>query len=307
MANFRRWSRTATGNATVAGGVNTINFAEGQAPSTVNNSAREMMAQMRSIYVPADWGWVEFSGTASGASQTVVKIAGNQTGDYTASRRMRLAGGSTTRYCTIVSSSYTSETTITVTVDSGSLSASHSLIALAAVDTNHVPYASATNRGSVELATDAETQTGTDTARAITPANLTAKEATAAAFRANTADRILTTDQVWSAADTVALTWTSGGSTAVDLSAGLNFTVTTATGNSTLAAPTNAKPGQSGFIYITQDAGTARSLSFASAWVFAGGTDPALTATTSAKDILFYQVIDDTGPIVFANLVKNVS
>jgi hypothetical protein len=307
MGNVRRWSKTATGNATVAGGINTINFAEGQAPSTVNNSMRETMAQMRSIYTPSDWGWVEFSGTASIASQTTVKIAGDQTTEYTAARRLKLAGGSTTRYCTIVSSSYTSETTITVTVDSGSLSASHSLVAVAAIDTNHVPYASATSRGSVELATDAETQTGTDTARAITPANLTAKEATAAAFRANTADRILTTDQVWSAADTVALTWTSGGTTAVDLSAGINFTVTTATGNSTLGAPSNAKTGQSGFVYITQDAGTARSLTFASAYVFANGTDPTLTPTTSAKDILFYQVIDDTGPIVFANLVKNVS
>lgn len=170
-----------------------------------------------------------------------------------------------------------------------------------------VSAASTTVSGIVELATDAETQTGTDTARAITPANLTAKEATAAGYRNNTADRILTTDQVWSAADTVALSWTSGGTTAVDLNAGINFTVTTATGNSTLGAPSNAKTGQSGFIYITQDASTPRTLAFNSAWVFAGGTDPALTATASAKDILFYQVIDDTGPIVFGNLIKNVS
>jgi hypothetical protein len=135
----------------------------------------------------------------------------------------------------------------------------------------------------------------------------TLNETSAAEFRNNTADRILTTDQVWSAADTVALTWTSGGTTAVDLNTGINFTVTTSSGNSTLGAPTNAKTGQSGFIYITQDSGTPRTLAFASAWVFAGGTDPALTATASAKDILFYQVIDDTGPIVFGNLVKGVA
>lgn len=131
--------------------------------------------------------------------------------------------------------------------------------------------------------------------------------ATAAEFRNNTADRALDTTGAWSAADTVALTWTSGGTTAVDLNAGFNFTVTTATGNSTLGAPTNAKTGQSGFIYITQDASTPRTLAFASAWVFAGGTDPTLTATASAKDILFYQVISSTGPIVYATLVKNVS
>ena len=130
---------------------------------------------------------------------------------------------------------------------------------------------------------------------------------TAAEYLNDTADRALTGETVWDAAVPGTLTWTSGGTTAVDLSAALSFNVTTATGNSTLGAPTNAKPMQSGFIYITQDAVTPRTLSFASAWVFAGGTDPSLTATASAKDILFYQVISTTGPIVYANLVKNVS
>jgi hypothetical protein len=131
-------------------------------------------------------------------------------------------------------------------------------------------------------------------------------ETTAAQYQANTSGKALSTDKVWSAAASVALTWTSSGTTAVDLSTGLNFTVTTASGNSTLGAPTNAKTGQSGFIYITQDASTPRTLAFASAWVFAGATDPTLTATASAKDILFYQVINSTGPIVFGSLIKNV-
>lgn len=139
MANVRKWSSSASGNASVAGGSNTINFAEGQSPGSVNNSSREMMAQLRAIYTPDEWGWVEHSATASVASQTVFKLAGNQTSNWTANRRWRLKSGSTTRYGTVVSSSFTSETTITVTVDSGSLSASHSLAALAAIDGNHVP------------------------------------------------------------------------------------------------------------------------------------------------------------------------
>lgn len=139
MGNVRRWSQTATGNASVAGGANTINWAEGQAPGSVNNSAREMMAQLRGIYTPDEWGWVEFSATASVASQTVFKLPGNQTTAWTANRRWRLKSGSTTRYGSVVSSSYTTETTITVTVDSGSLSASHSLVALASIDSNHIP------------------------------------------------------------------------------------------------------------------------------------------------------------------------
>lgn len=282
MATIRRWSSTASGNATIAGGANTINFAEGQSPGSVNNSAREMMAQVRSIYEPDEWGWVEFSATASVASQTTFKIAGDQTTDWTAGRRWRLKSGSTTRYGSIVSASYTSETTVTVTVDSGSLSASHSIAALSAVYSDHIPR------------------------QYLTSDSLSAAIATAAQYQANTASKILTTDKVWSAADTVALTWAAAGTTTVDFSAGINFTVTTATGNSTLS-PKNAKPGQSGFIYITQDGTTPRSLSFASTFVFAGGTDPTLTSTASAKDIFFYQIIDDTGPIVFGNLIKNVS
>ena len=139
MANLRKWSTSASGNATVAGGTNTISFVEGQAPGSVNNSAREMMAQVRSIYTPDEWGWVEHSATVSVASQTVFKLAGDQTSNWTAGRRWRLKSGSSTRYGSVVSASYTSETTVTVTVDSGSLSASHSLAALAAIDSNHIP------------------------------------------------------------------------------------------------------------------------------------------------------------------------
>lgn len=292
MANLRRWSQTATGNATVAGGLNTINFAEGQSPGSVNNSAREMMAQIRSIYIPEEWGWVETSATASIASQTSFKLAGNQTANWVANRRWRLKSGSTTRYGTVVSSSFTTETTITVTVDSGSLSASHSLAALSAVSGDHVPD------NFLILA---------DLAGYVTSNSLSAAKATAAQFRNNTADRLLVTDQVWTAAGRVALTWNAGGTTAVDLNTGLNFNVTTSVANSTLGAPTNAKTGQSGFIDIIQDAATPRSLSFASAWVFAAGVDPTLTATAGARDILFYQVINSTGPVVFGNLIKGVA
>lgn len=136
MGNIRKWSKTATGNATVAGGVNTINFAEGQTPGSVNNSAREMMAQVRSIYEPDEWGWVEFSATASIVSQTSFKIAGNQTTQWVSGRRWRLKSGSTTRYGSVLSSTFTAETLVSVSVDSGSLSASHSLVALSILDTN---------------------------------------------------------------------------------------------------------------------------------------------------------------------------
>lgn len=138
MSNLRRWSSSASGNSSVSGGSNTINFAEGQSPGSVNNSARELMAQVRGVYTPANWGWVEFSATASVASQTTFKIVGNQTTDYSTGRRVRLKSGSSTRYGSIVSSSYTTETTVTLTVDSGSLSASHSLVGVSVLDSNNV-------------------------------------------------------------------------------------------------------------------------------------------------------------------------
>lgn len=290
MANIRRWSSSASGNATITGGVNTINFAEGQSPGSVNNSAREMMAQVRSIYAPDEWGWVEFSATASVASQTTFKITGNQTANWTANRRWRLKSGSTTRYGTVVSSSFTSETTVTVTVDSGSLSASHSIAALAAIDSNHIPANIVTTSGLGGY---------------VTSNSLSAAQATAAEFQANTSGKLLVTDKVWSAAGSVALTYSAGGTTTVDFSTGINFTLTTGAADSTLGVA-NAKTGQSGFIYITQGA-TPRSLTFSSAWVFVGGVDPTLTATGAAKDILFYQVISSSGPVVYGSLVKNVS
>jgi hypothetical protein len=82
---------------------------------------------------------VEFSGTASLVSQTSFKIAGDQTTDYTSLRRVRLKSGTSTRYGTIVSASYTTETTVTITVDNGSLSASHTLAAISAIDSNSAP------------------------------------------------------------------------------------------------------------------------------------------------------------------------
>jgi len=128
-------------------------------------------------------------------------------------------------------------------------------------------------------------------------------EATAAQFRNNTADKALSTDGVWNAADTVALTWAASGTTAVDLSSGINFTLAAATGNTTLGAPTNAKAGQSGFIYITQDS-SPRTMAFASAWVFDGAADPSLSTTAGAKDVLYYVVLDDVGPVVHGTLRK---
>ena len=163
--------------------------------------------------------------------------------------------------------------------------------------------ASTTQKGIVELATDAETQTGTDATRAITPANLTAKEATAAQFRNNTADRILTTDQVWSSASLVTLT--DAGTIAVNMSAGINFQVTLA-GNRTLGNPTNGKAGQSGLIIVSQDGTGSRTLAYGANWEFEGGSAPTLSTGANSKDVLFYFVQSATS-ILVTGILKDVS
>ncbi len=93
-------------------------------------------------------------------------------------------------------------------------------------------------------------------------ADLGASEATAAQFRANTADKVLSTDQVWSAAASVSLT--DAATIAVDLSTGLNFSVALG-GNRTLGNPSNTKVGQSGVIVVTASSST-RTLTLGSNW-----------------------------------------
>jgi len=129
----------------------------------------------------------------------------------------------------------------------------------------------------------------------------TADVASAANFQANTADKILDTDGVWSAAAEVTLT--DGVTITPDMSTFINAVVTLG-GNRTMASPTNAKTGQSGYIRIVQDATGSRTLSYGANWEFAGGTAPVLSTAAAAQDMLFYQVIASNR--VLGSLVKAV-
>lgn len=124
-------------------------------------------------------------------------------------------------------------------------------------------------------------------------------KASTANYLANTADKVLITDDVWGAAATVALT--DAATIAVDMSTFINATVTLG-GNRTLGQPSNTKVGQSGFIRIVQDGTGSRTLAYHADWKFAGGTDPTLTTTASATDVLFYQVI--AANYIYGSLVK---
>lgn len=124
MAGLKSWSTTPANNATVG----SISWAEGQAPSTVNDSARQTMADIRSWYETTEWR--DFGDTPTRTGNTTFTVSGDQTLTYTANRRIKCTDSSTL-YGSIASSLYSApNTTVTVTLDSGNLSASLSAVAV---------------------------------------------------------------------------------------------------------------------------------------------------------------------------------
>ena len=88
-------------------------------------------------------------------------------------------------------------------------------------------------------------------------------------------------------------TLTDATNIAVDFSDGQNFSVTLG-GNRTLANPSNVDAGQTGSIFVVQDATGGRTLSFGSYWKFAGGTAPTLSTGANAVDRIDYIVKSST-------------
>lgn len=120
MSDIKDWSTTAaSNNANPPDG-----FPEGMAPSDVNNSSREVMAAVRTYYEAPEWReWGHTITYASGTSFTTAAGDGDTTSIYHATRRVRAIGSTTgTIYGTISSSSHSTQTTVNVTWDSGSLS-----------------------------------------------------------------------------------------------------------------------------------------------------------------------------------------
>ncbi len=120
---IKDYSTTAANNTTVG----SISVAEGMLPSNINNAFRGLAAEIREFYNDSQWviyGDGDGSFTAAYASATSFTIAGaNVTAFYHAGRRIKAVGSSTgTIVGTISSSSFSTNTTVNVTWDSGSLS-----------------------------------------------------------------------------------------------------------------------------------------------------------------------------------------
>lgn len=107
---------------------NTSLFPENQSPSSLNDGARQIQADVRAWYEYAQW--IDLGDTPSRASATTFKITGDVTAQYEVDRRIKCFDAATS-YGTIATSSYSApDTTIGLTLDSGSLTASLTSVAL---------------------------------------------------------------------------------------------------------------------------------------------------------------------------------
>ena len=121
--NIKDYSTTQADNTSL----NTINVAEGMLPSNLNNAIRALMKNTRDWFNDSQWvqyGDGNASVTYAYASATSFTIAGiDVTSVYHAGRRIKLTAPTpSTIYGTISSSSFSTNTTVNVTWDSGSLS-----------------------------------------------------------------------------------------------------------------------------------------------------------------------------------------
>ena len=121
--NIKDYSTTQASNTSLNG----ISTAEGMLPSNLNNALRALMKNTRDWYNEAEW--IEYGDgtgtyTSSYASATSFTIAGaDVTGVYHANRRIKvIAPTPGTIYGTISSSTFSTDTTVNVTWDSGNLS-----------------------------------------------------------------------------------------------------------------------------------------------------------------------------------------
>ena len=120
--NIKDYSTTQASNTSLNG----ISTAEGMLPSNLNNAIRALMKNTRDWFNDAQWieyGDGDGAFTVAYASATSFTIAGvDVTSIYHAGRRIKLTASTPgTIFGTIASSSFSTNTTINVTWDSGSL------------------------------------------------------------------------------------------------------------------------------------------------------------------------------------------
>lgn len=129
MSAISTWSTTAASNNSAA----PDGWPENMAFSGVNDCGREMMSALRTWYQDAEW--IKWGDTTTYVAATQFKISGSDvTARYSVGRRVRVVGSSTgTIYGKITVSSFATDTTVTVSFDSGSLSNETLTVSIASI------------------------------------------------------------------------------------------------------------------------------------------------------------------------------
>jgi len=139
-SNIKDYSTTQASNTSL----NTIDVDEGMLPSNLNNAIRALMKNTRDWYNDSQWvqyGDGDGAATVAYASGTTFTIAGvDVTTIYTVGRRIKvIAATPGTIYGTITAVAFSSNTTVTVAWDSGSLSSETIDVYLGALTAESVP------------------------------------------------------------------------------------------------------------------------------------------------------------------------
>ncbi len=134
MAGIKDYSTTAANNTTIG----SINTAEGMLPSNINNCFRGLGAEIREWYNDSQWviyGDGDNGFTITYASATSFTVAGvDVTSFYHVGRRVKaIASTPGTIFGTISATTFSTNTTVTVTWDSGSLANEAVVIYVAAL------------------------------------------------------------------------------------------------------------------------------------------------------------------------------
>ena len=120
-----KYDTTAANNTATSTG--SVSVAEGMLPSNINNAFRDLMADIRQFYNSSEW--IEYGDgagtyTPAYASSTSFTIAGvDVTSVYHVGRRVKIVASTPgTIYGSITATAFSTNTTVTVAFDSGSLS-----------------------------------------------------------------------------------------------------------------------------------------------------------------------------------------
>lgn len=108
---------------------NNVDWREGQAPSTVNNTGRAMMTQVRTQWENAQW--FDYNDTPVRKTATTFSLSGTHTATYHIGRRLRFTDGGSTKHGVITAQTFSGGTEVTVSLSTGTLSTSLSAVAVA--------------------------------------------------------------------------------------------------------------------------------------------------------------------------------